>query len=61
MIDAINFFIYRMAVSFYFTRFLEECSFLEGFGYSEGFYDFYKDGDWHPADAVLEELSNWTD
>lgn len=61
MIDAINFFIYRLGVAFYFTEYLDECSFFEGFRYSAGFYDFYKDYDWHPADAVLEELSNWND
>lgn len=59
MIESISFWAYRIQVAFHFMD-LMEMGFKEAWGYSKEF-DYYWLEEYDAHDAVLEELSYWTD
>ena len=60
MIDASSFWIYRIQVAWHLMDLVDDMGFKEAWKYSKEFEDFWID-EYDAFDAVLEELSNWTD
>lgn len=57
MINKIDFFIYRLKVTFYLLK-EAKIGIIDAFKYSESFLDFWIEGE-EPDDAVAIEMSYW--